>query len=287
MKHLYRMEVRGRSAFTLLELLVVIFLVIILAAVFIPMAMRERVGSYRVRCASNLKQIGLAIQLYGNENKGAYPRTGYVPGATLSFSNDTTDGSSPRDPFGDKGLPGKVADNDMTAAIFLLIRTQEINAEVFVCENSDQEADMLGKGIALNKISFTNWQKNLSYSFINVYPDSQAVANGYYIDSHTGAETAIVADMNPGIGDNYDVTSPTEKSSTSDMKKANSRNHQGTGQNVLYGDGHAEFQQNAFCGMKRDNIFTVSGSTDGSITTSKTVVGSPKWAGDSVLLPFK
>jgi hypothetical protein len=55
---------------------------------------------------------------------------------------------------------------------------------------------------------------------------------------------------------------------------------------VLFGDGHAEFVQNPFCGTKRDNIYTVSGSTDGSVTTSKVVSGSPTWSGDSVLLPF-
>jgi len=45
---------------------------------------------------------------------------------------------------------------------------------------------------------------------------------------------------------------------------------------VLYGDGHAEFQQNPFCGSKRDNIYTVSGSTTGASTTSKTVRGATR-----------
>jgi len=296
MKHLYRMEVRGRNAcarrsrnaFTLLELLVVIFLIIIAAAILMPAMNHTHHGEVRVKCAANLKQIGLAIQLYCNENKGAYPRTGYAKGQGVTFSNDVTDTSAPRDPFGDKGLPGKVADNDITAALFLLIRTQDITSEVFVCPTSDAEKDLFGKtaGItAMNKTSFTDWHKNLSYSFINVYPDAQAIAKGYKANATTGAEIAIAADMNPGVGDNYDVTFPTETSPSSAIKKANSRNHNGTGQNVLYGDGHAEFQQNAFCGQKRDNIYTVSGSTDGNITTSKTIVGSPNWPGDSVLLP--
>jgi hypothetical protein len=46
-----------------------------------------------------------------------------------------------------------------------------------------------------------------------------------------------------------------------------------------------EFQQNPFCGVKRDNIYTVSGSNDGSKTTSDKIAESPAWAGDSVLLP--
>jgi len=282
------MEGRGRSAFTLLELMVVVFLVIIVAAILFPAMNKANCRADRVKCAANLKQIGLAIQLYGNENKGAYPRTGYAAGQGLTFSSDASDGSAPRDPFGDKGLPGKVADNDMIAAIFLLVRTQDITTEVFLCPDSNEDKDVFGKtpGInAMNKTSFTDWRKNLSYSFINFYPDAEAISIGYKINATVGSEIAIAADMNPGVGDQYDVTFPTETSLASQIKKANSRNHQGAGQNVLYGDGHAEFQQTAFCGMKRDNIYTVSGSTDGSVTTSKTVVGSPKWAGDSVLLP--
>jgi len=305
MKHLYRTEGPGhsrwlrrcrngcarrrRNAFTLLELLVVIFLIIVITAIILPTVHRTRGdGANRVKCAANLKQLGLAISLYCNENKGHYPRTGYVPGAPLAFSNDTSDGSSPRDPFGDKNLPGKVADNDVTAAIFLIIRTQDITTEVFVCPDSLQEKDIFGSApgaSAANKTSFTDWRKNLSYSFYNPYPDAEAVRKGYVIKSTVGAEIAIAADMNPGIGDVYDVTLPTETSSARELKKANSRNRKGTGQNVLYGDFHAEFMQNPFCGKNRDNIYTVSGSTDGTITTSKTVVGSPKWEGDSVLLP--
>jgi prepilin-type processing-associated H-X9-DG protein len=288
MKHLYRMGGRGRSAFTLLELLVVILIIIIVASILWPTIHRTHDGSDRVKCAANLKQIGLAIQLYCNENKGAYPRTSYVAGVAPIWSNDASDGGTPRDPFGAHGLPGKVADNDVTAALFLLVRTQDITTEVFVCPNSVQDKDILGSfagASAANKTSFSDWRKNLSYSYVNPYPDGEAVKLGYKVNATVGAEIAIAADMNPGIGDNYDVTFPTEKSSASDLKKANSRNHQGAGQNVLYGDGHVDWQQNSFCGMKRDNIYTVSGSTDGSLTTSKTVVGSPKWQGDSVLLP--
>jgi len=278
----------GRKAFTLLEILAVIFIIAIVTAVLLPTITRTHEPANRVKCGSNLRMIGQAIQLYANENKGAYPRTFYVVSGSLTFSNDATDGAAARDPFGDKGLPGKVGDNDVTAAIFLLIRTQDITPEVFVCPSSNAERDVYGKATgvsAQSKTSFTDWRKNLSYSFANPYPDEAAIKNGYKLNSTTGAEFAIAADLNPGVGDGYDVTFQKETSSQADMQKANSRNHQGAGQNVLYGDGHAEFQQNPFCGSKRDNIYTVSGSTDGSITTSRTVIGSPTWAGDSVLLP--
>ena len=67
------------------------------------------------------------------------------------------------------------------------------------------------------------------------------------------------------------------------MKKINSPNHEGDGQNILYADGHVEFQQHPFCGMDRDNIYTYgkSGETSGG----DGIIGSPTNEKDSILLP--
>ena len=279
-----------RKGFTLVELLVVIGIIALLISILLPSLNRARETANRVKCGSNMRQIGQAILLYANENKGNYPRTRYIPGTGITTqvtgTYDTVNNANPRDPFIDSQT-----DNDVIKAIFLLIRTQDITPEVFVCPSSNDEKDTYGTvaGIsALSKLSFTA-KKNLSYSLANPYPPPDAVNNGYKLNSTTGAEFAIAADINPGKQGNYDVTVPNESSSTKDQQKSNSPNHQGQGQNVLYGDGHASFEQNAFCGTKRDNIYTISGSLDGSNTTSKTEATksacAPKWAGDSVLVP--
>src|SRR5205814_10279898 len=123
--------------------------------------------------------------------------------------------------------------------------------------------------------------ETLSYSYANAYPDANAVNAGYRLNSTASAEFAIAADMNPGTFGESDVTTAKgpkdEKSNQAGMRKANSMNHRGDGQSVLYGDGHVEFQQNPFCGVKRDNIYTVSGSNDGSKTTSDKIAASPMW----------
>jgi prepilin-type N-terminal cleavage/methylation domain-containing protein/prepilin-type processing-associated H-X9-DG protein len=55
---------KQKTGFTLIELLVVIAIIAILAAMLLPGLSRARQSAQRVRCASNLHQIGVALKLY-------------------------------------------------------------------------------------------------------------------------------------------------------------------------------------------------------------------------------
>lgn len=59
-----------KSAFTLIELLTVIAIIGILAAIIIPTVGSVRNKAKGVRCSSNLRQIGIAIRVFANENRG-------------------------------------------------------------------------------------------------------------------------------------------------------------------------------------------------------------------------
>jgi type II secretory pathway pseudopilin PulG len=275
----------GRNrGFTIIDLLAVLFIVCMLSGMVFSAGglLRSREIANRVRCGSNLRQIGQACILYANENKGNYPRTFYKPGDALTQYT----GVDAKDPFAKDGAPKA---NDVTSPFFLLLRTQDITPEVFVCTSTDvQRVKFEGAKSAQDFANFKN-EETLSYSYANAYPDVNAVNAGYRLNATTSAEFAIAADMNPGTFGASDVTpakGPKDETAAPDvMRKANSMNHRGDGQSVLYGDGHVEFQQTPFCGVKRDNIYTVSGSNDGSKTTSDKIAASPMWAGDSVLLP--
>src|SRR5713101_7915242 len=65
------MQRKGQGAFTLIELLIVIAIIAILAGILFPVFAQARAKARQTTCASNLRQIGLAIAMY-REDWGYY-----------------------------------------------------------------------------------------------------------------------------------------------------------------------------------------------------------------------
>jgi prepilin-type N-terminal cleavage/methylation domain-containing protein/prepilin-type processing-associated H-X9-DG protein len=252
---------RRRRGFTIHELIVVILIIVVLIAVLLPAIHTGHRGSRRVSCASNLRQIGVAFALYGKDNRGAFPRTRASAGPQRIPTWGT--GAAATQPF---ALDGPAA-NDVTASFFLLLRTTKLSPKVFVCPASNQDCDPLagdGTQPPLNRSNFTDVRHNLSYSFQNPYPSDSVVA-ATFLSSSYGSDYALVADKNPGAAG------------------GNSINHDLTGQNVLFVDGHVSWHRTPAAGPAPlgrgapDDIFHTD---DGELAASpKTLLY------DNILLP--
>lgn len=83
-------RISSRKGFTLIELMIVIAIIAILAAILVPNFIRARAQGQLTACKSNLKNIGTALEMYATDNGGRYPLSLQKLSEVSSLGNTAT-----------------------------------------------------------------------------------------------------------------------------------------------------------------------------------------------------
>jgi prepilin-type N-terminal cleavage/methylation domain-containing protein/prepilin-type processing-associated H-X9-DG protein len=211
-----------RGAFTLIEILVVIGIIALLAAILFPVFARVRENGRKTVCNSNMKQLGLAFQQYTQDSGGRYPFAGqlqfWANGAHWVTGGE---GGTPKNYDGTTDPTGFGLANPTT---FATIEGHEAYPEkgalfpyakstsIFICPSAKDS----------NK-------KKLSYSM------NCAVAGMDVKRVRDTSEIILLVDEGDTVNDGY-MWATNNSASTDGLFKG----HNGGG-NLLFVDGHAKF----------------------------------------------
>jgi prepilin-type processing-associated H-X9-DG protein len=125
---------RRATAFTLVELLVVIGIIAVLVSMLLPSLARARENANRTACASNVRQFCQALLMYANENRGWF----FEPGNAKSYRQITTPAMPQTGPWDQSGETFKRYDVQTIhpAPRDILIKEYKLTPEIFFCPSN-------------------------------------------------------------------------------------------------------------------------------------------------------
>jgi lipoprotein-anchoring transpeptidase ErfK/SrfK len=213
--------------FSLREAAVMVASLLIVAFLFIPSLRYGRVRQQVNQCASNIGQIGSAIQSYANENNQRLPTVG---GHDLRW------------------LPGQDRATSNSAALFKLVSGNYAPASLFACPAATGGRTFR---VAPGMTDFPD-ATTIHYSYQHAIGHELSFNDPAL--AGVKAQMVILGDSTPLYRDGGFDAQGAQQAGT-----ASSENHNRTGQNVLYLDMHVRWVKVPTAGVDGNNIYIAEG----------------------------
>jgi len=240
------------------EIVIIGFVCLFLLAVVWPASQMSRFDAYRTECNKNLSEIGRAMLIYANDYDDELPRSG---GRNSLWASSIRDWKANNRLSAYNLLPnGAGGQANISSCFYLLVKYAEVMPRSFVCPGDAGTTEFkLADVGASDRELFDLWDfgptpsAHCSYSYHMPFgPYSLTIANKPGI--------AVAADRNPWMNSSTyaakDIRLFNPDGGRKSLKVGNAVTHDQEGQNVLFLDGHVSFEENSFCGVKNDNIYT-------------------------------
>jgi prepilin-type processing-associated H-X9-DG protein len=296
---------RKRKILTKIDVIVITIILLFLAAIFMPRLGYDPKIANRVVCGTNLKGLGTAMTVYAEDYDGRFPE---LPGEgpwskSLGFAYDL---EIPKFSQGDAQYS---VGRTITASWYLLVREADVSPKLVVCPAEKKEIRPYDGKNPTKRNLFELWDfgndpyKHVSYAMHNPYgafPAGGLRSASFAVAADTGPWMHMGEFVNPDSSNkdwkkNVTLLPPYFSDPTvtrESMRQANAMAHDREGQNVMYADGHAEYNKTPDTGIKHDNIYTYWSVTDnptekdkriGTYPTSRSVHNDAKSKDDSFL----
>jgi hypothetical protein len=226
-------DLTGTPVLSLRELIAIAACITLFIGVFVPGYYKASNMVSRNNCLQNLRQISAATLSYADANGGSLPSAGFVP-----------------DGYWQPVRMPNVRRASNTRHFFLLLATGHIKEpRTFLCPADTDARPMLVDNADYAQFGDFAEKANNSYSFMIMNVEEAPKLE--HFQKQGAARMALVADRNP-LFDSRSVP----RINPYDEGTFNSPVHEnGSGQNVLYTDGHATWTTTPLVGVDRDNIY--------------------------------
>jgi len=267
-------EQRGLRRLTRADV-VAIGAVCLLLILLVPVLFaKPREQAVRKVCAANLAQIGKAVLVYAGDNKGEFPRAGGRSTVWGGMPFNTAWTAADRRIAFTLAADGSGGSASINASFYLLVKYQQLPPRVFVCKGDEgttewklSECNFLPSNFEL----IDAWDfgppdesfKHCSYAYHMPYTI-------YPLSTSLDPNLAVAADRNPWIispashAQDWTKWRPDVSylggvvGTPAQACMGNSITHRRDGQNVLFLDGRVTFEKRAYCGVEKDNVYTIS-----------------------------